>query len=94
MTAFMTRSGFEFCWKCAREWQRDTHPDFYSCTLPTDKMAHGSKGQFERFDKQATGHIATFIRLKTLQRALRNHDEDGQPVRSRVKHRRSCSGRW
>jgi hypothetical protein len=62
--------GYEFCWRCGRKWDRTTHPDFFKCSLPVDTTARGAKGEFEVYDKRATGYVAEIARLKDLQAQL------------------------
>jgi hypothetical protein len=62
---------FQFCWRCLRPWRRDTHDDFFSCTLPPAARLQGAADAFDHHDKKATALVALRNRALALQRRLR-----------------------
>lgn len=35
-------NSFQFCWRCLRPWRRETHKDFFSCTLTPAQTLQGA----------------------------------------------------
>lgn len=41
-THVFNKNSFQFCWRCLRPWRRETHEDFFSCTLAPAQMLQGA----------------------------------------------------